>query len=172
MYNEWWIHLGCYEVSFSSVFLNLFWYLWHILKAILSIQRNFNLTEYNLHGKRFRSSSSRKLEREQKKKGMRGEGKGSKGNACPQTPRFWKTAFAHKRSFWLVRCWYWLNGNQYINQTRYVLFMCVADLVWSDWWSQITNALVWYLSESCLCEGLSDLSPFNQKYNWRSSSGD
>ena len=46
MYNEWWIHLACYEVSVSSVFLNLFWYLWNILKAILSIQRNFNLTEY------------------------------------------------------------------------------------------------------------------------------
>ena len=24
----------------------------------------------------------------EKKKGMRGEGEGSKGNACPQTPRF------------------------------------------------------------------------------------
>ena len=46
----------------------------------------------------------------------------------------------------------------------------VADLVWSDLWSQITNALVWYLFESCLCKGLSDLNPFDQKYNWRSSS--
>ena len=45
-------------------------------------------------------------------------------------------------SLWLVRCWlYWVNSNQYINQTRYVLFTCVADLVWSDLWSQIANAL-------------------------------
>ena len=34
-----------------------------------------------------------------KKKEMRGEGEGSEGNACPQTPRFRKTAFAHERSF-------------------------------------------------------------------------
>ena len=37
--------------------------------------------------------------REHKKKEMRGEGEGSEGNACPQTPRFRKTAFAHERSF-------------------------------------------------------------------------
>ena len=49
---------------------------------------------------------------------------------------------------------------------------CVADLIRSDLWSQIANALVWYLFESCLCEGLSGLSPFDQKYNWTSSSGD
>ena len=106
-----------------------------------------------------------KLGRKQKT----GEGTGEKETlacawACPQT---------HERSFWLVRCWQcWLNSNQYINQTRYVLFTCVADLVWSDLWSQITNALVWYLFESCFCEGLSDLSLFDQKYIWRSSSGD
>ena len=41
---------------------------------------------------------------EQKNRGMTGEG-GRQGNACPQTPRFWRTAFAHERSFWLVRCW-------------------------------------------------------------------
>ena len=126
----------------------------------------------SLRSKRFRASSSRTLGREQKK-GMTGEGEGREGNACPQTPRFWKTAFAHERSFWMVRCWYcWLLSTRNINQTRYVLFTCVADLVWSYLWSQITNALVWYLFESCLCEGLSDLSPFDQKYNWRSSSGD
>ena len=32
---------------------------------------------------------ARKLEREQKK--WKGEGEGRRGNACPQTPRFWKT---------------------------------------------------------------------------------
>ena len=30
---------------------------------------------------------------------------------------------------------------QNINQTRYALFSCVTDLVSSDLWSQITNAL-------------------------------
>ena len=41
-----------------------------------------------------------KLGREQKKKNeMTGEGEGKEGNACPQTPRFRKTAFAHERSF-------------------------------------------------------------------------
>ena len=33
---------------------------------------------------------ARKLEREQKKK-WKGEGERRRGNACPQTPRFWKT---------------------------------------------------------------------------------
>ena len=46
--------------------------------------------------------SSRKLGQEQI--WMTGEGGGEEGTACPQTPRFWKTAFAHERSFWLERC--------------------------------------------------------------------
>ena len=56
-----------------------------------------------------RASVSARVRRESwdesEKKGMRGEEEGGEGNACPQTPRFWKTAFAHERSFWLVRCW-------------------------------------------------------------------
>ena len=32
---------------------------------------------------------ARKLEREEKE--LKGEGEGRRGNACPQTPRFWKT---------------------------------------------------------------------------------
>ena len=60
--------------------------------------------------------------------------------AGKQTPRFWKTAFAHKRSFWLVRCWYcWLLSTRNINQTRYALFTCATDLASSDLWSQITG---------------------------------
>ena len=55
------------------------------------------------------SSASARVRRESwdesTKTGMRGEGEGSEGNAWTQTPRFWKTAFAHERSFWLVRCW-------------------------------------------------------------------
>ena len=50
--------------------------------------------------------SSRKLGQERKKKWMtgEGEGEGKEGTACLQTPQFWKTAFAHKRCFWLARC--------------------------------------------------------------------
>ena len=62
------------------------------------------IVETSLRSKRFRASSSRTLGRE-RKKGMTGEGEGREGNACPQTPRFWKTAFARERSFWLARCW-------------------------------------------------------------------
>ena len=32
-----------------------------------------------------------------------GEGEGKEGNACRQTPRFWKPAFASERSAWLAR---------------------------------------------------------------------
>ena len=39
--------------------------------------------------------TARKLERKQKK--WKGEGVGRKGNACPQTPRFWKTALEISR---------------------------------------------------------------------------
>ena len=37
------------------------------------------------------------------KKRKRGEGEGREGNACRQTPRFWKPAFASERSAWLAR---------------------------------------------------------------------
>ena len=37
---------------------------------------------------------------------------------------------------------------------------------------QVDILLVHWFAKPCLCEGLSDLSLFNQKYNWRSSSGD
>ena len=37
------------------------------------------------------------------KKWRRGEGKGKEGNACRQTPRFWKPAFTSERSAWLAR---------------------------------------------------------------------
>ena len=36
--------------------------------------------------------------------------------------------------------------------------MCIRDRVSSALWSQITNALDWYLFESCLCKGLWDQS--------------
>ena len=44
------------------------------------------------------------------KKWKWGEGEGKEGNACRQTPRFWKPAFASERSAWLARlveqCWH------------------------------------------------------------------
>ena len=44
------------------------------------------------------------------KKWKRGEGEGKEGNACRQTLRFWKPAFASERSAWFARlveqCWH------------------------------------------------------------------
>ena len=45
--------------------------------------------------------TARKLEREQKKR-WKGEGEGRRGNACPQTPRFWKTPLDISRFGWFV----------------------------------------------------------------------
>ena len=49
----------------------------------------------------FRFWSREKLNENQKMK--EGEGEGKEGNACRQTPRFWKPAFASERSAWLAR---------------------------------------------------------------------
>ena len=46
---------------------------------------------HSLRSKRFQSSYSRKLLRAEAKKRLKGDGEGRRGNACPQTPRFWKT---------------------------------------------------------------------------------
>ena len=45
---------------------------------------------FSLRSKRFQSSYCAK-NREETKKRLDGEGEGRRGNACPQTPRFWKT---------------------------------------------------------------------------------
>ena len=45
--------------------------------------------EVGLRSKRFQSSYCAKV-REEAKKRLKGEGEGRRGNACPQTPRFWK----------------------------------------------------------------------------------
>ena len=47
------------------------------------------LFNYSLHSKRFQSSYCAKVRAEAKKKRWKGEVR--RGNACPQTPRFWKT---------------------------------------------------------------------------------
>ena len=44
----------------------------------------------SLRSKRFQSSYWAKVIAEAKKR-LKGEGEGRRGNACPQTPRFWKT---------------------------------------------------------------------------------
>ena len=46
--------------------------------------------ECSLRSKRFQSSYCAKVRAEAKKR-LKGEGEGRRGNACPQTPRFWKT---------------------------------------------------------------------------------
>ena len=43
----------------------------------------------SLRSKRFQSSYCAKVRAEAKKR-LKGEGEGRRGNACPQTPRFWK----------------------------------------------------------------------------------
>ena len=45
--------------------------------------------EVGLRSKRFQSSYCAKV-REEAKKRLKGEGEGRRGNACPQTPRFWR----------------------------------------------------------------------------------
>ena len=49
-----------------------------------------NKKNASLRSKRFQSSYCTKV-REEAKKRLKGEGKGRRGNACPQTPQFWKT---------------------------------------------------------------------------------
>ena len=81
----------------------------------------FTMTESplvgSLHSKRFRLVSEQKTTEERDfrfwprekwietraKKWKRREGEGKEGNACRQTPRFWKSAFASERSAWLAR---------------------------------------------------------------------
>ena len=46
---------------------------------------------------------ARRLEREQKTKRWKGEGEGKSGNACPQTPPFWKTPLEFHGSWQLVK---------------------------------------------------------------------
>ena len=69
-----------------------------------------------------------------------GEGEGKEGNACRQTPRFWKPAFASERNAWLARlveqCWHVLIKGLFHTErtvwyvTRKLIF-CVCCLFWS-----------------------------------------
>ena len=51
----------------------------------------------------FRFWPGEKWNENQKMKEGEGEGKGKEGNACRQTPRFWKPTFASEGSAWLAR---------------------------------------------------------------------
>ena len=74
-----------------------------------------NCHPHSLRSKRFRRVSEQRKTEEgdfrfwprrnetRAKKWKRGEGEGKDGNACRQTPRFWKPAFASERSAWLAR---------------------------------------------------------------------
>ena len=59
----------------------------HTFTAHIKRKREYSLI--SLHSKRFQSSYSAKVRVGAKK--WKGEGEGRRGNACPQTPRFWKT---------------------------------------------------------------------------------
>ena len=63
--------------------------LWNLLTH--SMREVRVLLSSSLRGKRFQSSYSAKVRAEAKRKKWKGEGEGRRGNACRQTPRFWKT---------------------------------------------------------------------------------
>ena len=72
---------------------------------------NTSVRSPSLRSKRFRLVSEQKRtfgfdrarNETRTKKWKRGEGEGKEGNACRQTPWFWKPAFASERSAWLAR---------------------------------------------------------------------
>ena len=112
--------LLCYSF-FSIWFLCYRWMSIYQLVNALHLCLKY-LTYSGLRSKRFRLvSEQRKTEErdlgfgrarnETRAKNWKwGEGEGKEGNACRQTPRFWKPAFASERSAWLARlveqCWH------------------------------------------------------------------
>ena len=74
------------------------------LSNYLALEKIYCMLIPSLRSKRFLVRFVYKAGTRAKKKWMMGEGEGKEGTACPQTPQFWKTAFAHERSFWLARC--------------------------------------------------------------------
>ena len=86
---------------------------------------------------------------EDKKKSIRRGRRKGKKETIPQTPWFWRFAFAHKRSFWLAR--YGNVDYRAINTSiKPAGMLCLLT-------SQI-KCLDWYLYELCCCEVLSHLS--------------
>ena len=126
------------------------------IKNELRIRKNSSL-----RSKRFRARSSRKLGREQKKKKWRGRGKGKKETLARKPHDFEKLRSPTNAA----SDWCGAGSLDYLSLETSIklgiaLFTCVTDLVSSDSWSLITNALDWYLFESCLCESLWGQSPF------------
>ena len=74
------------------------------------------------------------------KKWKRGKGKGKEGNACRQTPRFWKPAFASERSAWLAwlveQCWHVsIKGLFHTERSRLVRDTHINFLWYCLFWS-------------------------------------
>ena len=118
-------------------------------------------------GKRAKKKKEWKLGREQKKKRNDRRGGEKWRKSLPTNPTILKNCVRPRTQRLIGAVLVVLTlSTRHINQSRYALFTCVADLVSFDLWSQITNALDWCLFESCLCQGSK-----SSKYNWRSSSG-
>ena len=83
----------------------------------------------SLRNKRFRARSSRKLGQEQKRRNEGGGG-GERRKRLPVNHTILKNC-VHLRTQLLIGgvLVALINSDQYIDQTRYVLFTCVADLV-------------------------------------------
>ena len=66
----------------------------------------FCICSYSLHSKCFTRVRRQSWDKSKKEKWWVGE---EKETFASKTPQFWKTVFAHERTFWLVRCWHcWL----------------------------------------------------------------
>ena len=78
-----WLHTGLRPEHFQfSIFIGS--------GLELMIFHKMSPRTHSLRSKRFQSSYCAKV-REETKKRLKGEGEGRRGNACPQTPRFWRT---------------------------------------------------------------------------------
>ena len=83
----------------------------------------------SLRSKRFRARSSRKLGQEQKIRNEGGGG-GERRKRSPVNPTILKNCVRLRTQLLIGAVLVALiNSDQYIDQTRYVFFTCVADLV-------------------------------------------
>ena len=82
------------------------------IKPRIKLNHNISLLSKRFHmvSEQRKTGFGRARNEMRAKKWKRGEGEGKEGNACRQTPRFWKPAFASERSAWLARlveqCWH------------------------------------------------------------------
>ena len=66
-------------------------------------KRSLRSKRFHLASEQRKTGFGRARNEMRAKKWKRGKGEGKEGNACRQTPRFWKPAFASERSAWLAR---------------------------------------------------------------------